>query len=316
MTGQPRMVEVRQNVLKRNDEIARELRERFRHAGVFVISLVSSPGSGKTALLEKTLTLLQPRRRVAALVGDLATDNDAARLARAARRCGRSSPARCATWRRRWSRRARATGIWAPWTTCSSRTSGTSYAPLPTIWARACGGADVGDGGRRQAAEVSDDLQQRRTWRWLRRSIWRKPSSSTRGRRLRTFRQCGPVCRYSRFRPRPGPAWRSGSRRCARKAFPLRAQMADETELPKLSEPELQEAQERSSATARVVYEAVRREGEDELSRSRPPRWHGPGLAAGLSMGFSLIIEGSLRAGRPAAPWRPLVAKLGYAGDS
>jgi len=87
--------------------------------------------------------------------------------------------------------------------------------------------------------------------------------------------------------------------------------MADERELPKLSEPELQEAQERSSATARVVYEAVRREGEDELSRSSSAlAWSG--LAAGLSMGFSLMIEGSLRAGLPAAPWRPLVAKLGY----
>jgi hydrogenase nickel incorporation protein HypB len=77
-----RIVEVRQNVLKQNDLLARGLRQRFHEAGVFVVSLVSSPGSGKTALLEKTLTLLQPRYRVAALVGDLATDNDAERLAR------------------------------------------------------------------------------------------------------------------------------------------------------------------------------------------------------------------------------------------
>jgi hydrogenase nickel incorporation protein HypB len=82
MSGEPRLVEVRKNVLKQNDVIARALRERFREAGVSVISLVSSPGSGKTAFLEKTLTLLQPRYRVAALVGDLATENDAARLAR------------------------------------------------------------------------------------------------------------------------------------------------------------------------------------------------------------------------------------------
>ncbi|MBV8073163.1 MAG: hydrogenase nickel incorporation protein HypB [Acidobacteriaceae bacterium] len=78
----PRLVEVRQKVLKRNDLLARELRERFRAAGVFVVTLVSSPGSGKTAFLEKTLSLLQPQMRVAALVGDLATDNDAVRLAR------------------------------------------------------------------------------------------------------------------------------------------------------------------------------------------------------------------------------------------
>lgn len=82
MTTTPRLVEVRQNVLKQNDLLARELRRRFQEAGVRVVSLVSSPGSGKTALLEKMLTLLQPRCRVAALVGDLATENDAARLAR------------------------------------------------------------------------------------------------------------------------------------------------------------------------------------------------------------------------------------------
>lgn len=80
--SEPRLVEVRRNVLKQNDVIARALRERFRGAGVFVVSLVSSPGSGKTTFLERTLTELQPRYRVAALVGDLATENDALRLAR------------------------------------------------------------------------------------------------------------------------------------------------------------------------------------------------------------------------------------------
>jgi hydrogenase nickel incorporation protein HypB len=82
MSPEPRLVEVRKNVLKQNDLNARALRIRFRGAGVFVVSLVSSPGSGKTAFLEKTLTLLRPRYRVAALVGDLATENDAMRLAR------------------------------------------------------------------------------------------------------------------------------------------------------------------------------------------------------------------------------------------
>ena len=80
--SEPRLVEVRRNVLKQNDVIARTLREQFRTAGVFVVSLVSSPGSGKTMFLERTLTELQPRYRVAALVGDLATENDALRLAR------------------------------------------------------------------------------------------------------------------------------------------------------------------------------------------------------------------------------------------
>ncbi len=82
MGSQPRLIEVRKNVLKQNDLTARALREQFRAAGVFVVSLVSSPGSGKTMFLEKTLTLLRQQYRVAALVGDLATENDAVRLAR------------------------------------------------------------------------------------------------------------------------------------------------------------------------------------------------------------------------------------------
>src|SRR5277367_4267391 len=82
MSAAPRLLEVRKNVLKQNDVVARALRERFRAQGTFVVSLVSSPGAGKTAFLEKTLTVLRPHYRVAALVGDLATENDAIRLAR------------------------------------------------------------------------------------------------------------------------------------------------------------------------------------------------------------------------------------------
>jgi hydrogenase nickel incorporation protein HypB len=83
MSSKPRLIEVRQNILKQNDLLARGLRQRFAAAGVFVVSLVSSPGSGKTMLLEQTLTRLRAEGcRVAALVGDLATENDAARLAR------------------------------------------------------------------------------------------------------------------------------------------------------------------------------------------------------------------------------------------
>ena len=135
MTSETRLVQVRQQVLKHNNVVADGLRQRFRDAGVFVVSLVSSPGAGKTSFLEavlrrlgRPLTLPSPpaaggegdtkaesaaRRpsptaaggegrvspyplprcggegrvrgpyRVAALVGDLATDNDARRLARA-----------------------------------------------------------------------------------------------------------------------------------------------------------------------------------------------------------------------------------------
>ena len=78
----PRIVEVRKNVLKKNDLAAAALRDRFRAAGVCVVSLVSSPGSGKTAFLETTLALMRPRYRAAALVGDLATECDAERLRR------------------------------------------------------------------------------------------------------------------------------------------------------------------------------------------------------------------------------------------
>lgn len=78
-----RMVEVRAKVLKQNDLLARALRERFQRQGMCVVGLVSSPGSGKTAFLEKLLSGLAQEFRVAALVGDLATENDAARLQRA-----------------------------------------------------------------------------------------------------------------------------------------------------------------------------------------------------------------------------------------
>jgi hydrogenase nickel incorporation protein HypB len=82
MIDEPRLLEVRKNVLKQNDVLARALRGRFRNQGTFVVSLVSSPGAGKTTLLERTLSLLRRQYRVAALVGDLATENDALRLAR------------------------------------------------------------------------------------------------------------------------------------------------------------------------------------------------------------------------------------------
>ena len=78
----PRIVEIRQNILKQNDVLARELRRRYEEAGVFVVNLVSGPGSGKTALLEATLSAMRENHTVAALTGDLATDNDARRLAR------------------------------------------------------------------------------------------------------------------------------------------------------------------------------------------------------------------------------------------
>ncbi|MGA2908775.1 MAG: hydrogenase nickel incorporation protein HypB [Terracidiphilus sp.] len=77
-----RIVELRRGILKKNDELAAGLRQRFTSAGVLVLNLVSSPGTGKTAFLELTLRELRSRgAKAAALVGDLETDNDARRLA-------------------------------------------------------------------------------------------------------------------------------------------------------------------------------------------------------------------------------------------
>lgn len=80
---------------------------------------------------------------------------------------------------------------------------------------------------------------------------------------------------------------------------------------PALTEEQARTAASRTTPSAAVVHEAIRKEGEDELSRaSSALAWSG--FAAGLSMGFSLVVEGLLRAHLPDAPWRPLIAKLGY----
>ncbi len=78
-----------------------------------------------------------------------------------------------------------------------------------------------------------------------------------------------------------------------------------------LGEEERREATRRSSLAVTVVHEAVRLEGEEELSRpSSALAWSA--VAAGLSMGFSMVSEALLRSALPDAPWRPLVSKLGY----
>jgi formate/nitrite transporter FocA (FNT family) len=78
-----------------------------------------------------------------------------------------------------------------------------------------------------------------------------------------------------------------------------------------LSDREVEEAGERSSTTAKVVHEAIRLEGTEELERpSSSIGWSG--LAAGLTMGCSMIAQGILQAQLPDAPWRELVASFGY----
>ena len=74
---------------------------------------------------------------------------------------------------------------------------------------------------------------------------------------------------------------------------------------------EREEVKERSAPTGQVIYKTILEEGETELQRpSSALFWSG--IAAGLSMGFSMIGEGLLTSYLPEAPWRPLVAKFGY----
>lgn len=75
-------VPLEKKVLKENDVIAAQLRERFLEHGTLCVNLISSPGSGKTTLLEKTLAAMAQDGRVAVLTGDIQTENDANRLKR------------------------------------------------------------------------------------------------------------------------------------------------------------------------------------------------------------------------------------------
>ena len=80
---------------------------------------------------------------------------------------------------------------------------------------------------------------------------------------------------------------------------------------PELTERQEQEAQDRTSVSALVVHEAIRHDGEEELNRpSSALAWSG--LAAGLSMGFSLVGQALLQAYLPDRPWRPLLTNFGY----
>jgi len=80
VNGAGTVVEVLQDLLAANDRVARHNREHFDAHGVLAINLMSSPGAGKTALLEATIVALRDRYRIAVIEGDLETDNDAARI--------------------------------------------------------------------------------------------------------------------------------------------------------------------------------------------------------------------------------------------
>jgi formate/nitrite transporter FocA (FNT family) len=93
----------------------------------------------------------------------------------------------------------------------------------------------------------------------------------------------------------------------AKREHDARPQNEQKTE----AQTEEQQVREAESLDAKSTYEVIRREGEKELDRSTSALFWS-GLAAGLSMGFSFLTEAILRANLPDAPWRPLVAKLGY----
>ena len=74
-------ISIERNILEANDNIAQELRDIFAEKKVLVLNLISSPGSGKTSLLEKTLSDLCTEFKIGVIEGDCQTDNDAKRVA-------------------------------------------------------------------------------------------------------------------------------------------------------------------------------------------------------------------------------------------
>jgi hydrogenase nickel incorporation protein HypB len=84
----PQPIELQTRILSRNDSMAAHNREHFLERGIFTVNVMGAPGSGKTAVLEATARAFPDARHLAALAGDLATDNDAARLRRAGMRSG------------------------------------------------------------------------------------------------------------------------------------------------------------------------------------------------------------------------------------
>jgi hydrogenase nickel incorporation protein HypB len=94
---------IARSLLEKNDALAAENRGAFRANNLLVLNVVSSPGSGKTTLLRETAAKLSKRLRVGVIVGDLATDNDAAQLRRAGVPVVQITTERFAIWMPRWS---------------------------------------------------------------------------------------------------------------------------------------------------------------------------------------------------------------------
>ena len=162
MNPEPRLVEVRKNVLKQNDMVARALRERFRGR-----RFRREPGFqsrlGEDRLSRKDADVAAPDYRVAALVGDLATENDAVRLARSQApvkqiTTGTLCHLEAAMVRKRWKKR---NGILTTGLPVHRKCRQPGLSILLRSGRRSAAGADLGDRGRRQASEISHDFQQR-----------------------------------------------------------------------------------------------------------------------------------------------------------
>ena len=182
----PRLMEVRQKVLNKNDVAARALRERFREAGVCVVSLVSSPGSGKTAFLERCSrgcgrgTVSPPWWAISRPI----TTPSGWRAARL--RSSRSAPEPSVIWMRAWWKKRSKDGICVNSISSSSRTW--------AIWS-ARRAYDLGENARLVLHSVTEGEDKplkyptiftARMLLLLPRWIWLRPSNSTRRPLTRT----------------------------------------------------------------------------------------------------------------------------------
>ena len=94
-------IEVAKPILDKNDRLADELRQLYAEHGVFVVNLLSGPGSGKTSTILATIAELSGRYNVAVIEGDIASDVDAQKVRPTVPPPCRSTRAACAIWRAR-----------------------------------------------------------------------------------------------------------------------------------------------------------------------------------------------------------------------
>lgn len=215
MSMQARLVEVRRSVVKHNDVLAAELRASFAQAGFPSSAHVSSPGTGKTEFLEKTLTRLREDYRVAALVGDLATANDAERLARSGVPIKQIVTGTICHLEAQMVDNA--PGEW--------NVDELDYLFIENVGNLVCPASyDRGEELRVVLMSVTEGEDKPLKYptifntadiavitRW----IWPTPSSLTRLRLTQAFNRCDRVCGCSRCQQKPVPEWTSGWNLCS-----------------------------------------------------------------------------------------------------